>query len=234
MTTPIPFAGFPARALPFLKALGFHQSREWFHDNKALYEDNCKAPLGDLVEHLASRFEADDIPLRGSRKTSLYRVNRDIRFSKNKDPYNTHMSALMTRSGSRKDQGFLYMHFSNERSFIAAGFYGLESAELRAFRELILREPERMRALAGELEGYGYTLDTSNSLKRLPREFSTDDPEMSQWLRMKDFHFVEEMDNAMIETPEVAERLYTMGRRSMPFITFGMRAIDSVRQQEEV
>lgn len=112
------------KALPFLKALGFHQDRDWFKENKALYESDVKTPLGDLIEHVSARMEAEGLPLRGTRKTSLYRVNRDVRFSKNKDPYNTHASALLTRTGTKKDQGFAYVHMSNERSFVATGFMG--------------------------------------------------------------------------------------------------------------
>ncbi|MEM0898328.1 MAG: TIGR02453 family protein [Pseudomonadota bacterium] len=232
MTHAVEFHGFPDKALPFLQALGFHQNREWFHENKKLYEQNCKTPLGDLVETLSARFEAAKIPLRGTRKTSLYRVNRDVRFSKNKDPYNTHMSALLTRSGTKKDQGFVYMHFANDRSFIASGFYGLESAELRAFRELIMREPDTMRKLTAEMSKHGIELDASGSLKRLPRGFETDEEDIAHWLRLRQFAFTEEIDNAVIKTPEIADRLFELGVRSMPFIEFGLRAVDSVREPE--
>ncbi|MEN0001534.1 MAG: DUF2461 family protein, partial [Pseudomonadota bacterium] len=88
MTDSVDFNGFPNDTLKFLKALGFHQDRDWFHANKKLYERAVKNPLGDMFEAASARFEKEKIPLRASRKTSVYRVNRDIRFSKNKDPYN--------------------------------------------------------------------------------------------------------------------------------------------------
>lgn len=224
------FPGFPEKALPFLKALGFHQSREWFHENKKIYEANVKVPLGDLVEAVSARFEAEGIPLRGARKTSLYRVNRDIRFSKNKDPYNTHMSAMLTRNATKKEQGFVYMHFSNERSFIASGFYGLTGDELRAFRELITREPDTMRKLCADMEAHGLSLGLDDSLKRTPRGFDPTDEDVIRWIRLKNFHFVEEVDNAVIGTPEIGDRLVKLGHRSVPFLDFGWRAVDSVRE----
>ncbi len=59
------FTGFGKQALPFLKALDFHQSREWFKENRALYESELETPRGDLVEALTAAFAANGIPLKG-------------------------------------------------------------------------------------------------------------------------------------------------------------------------
>ena len=99
------FQGFGPDALPFFKALAFHQTREWFEENRATYEAQIKAPFGDLVEDLASAFAKSGIPLRGDRKASLFRLNRDIRFSKDKSPYKTHAGAVLTRGGAKDDAG---------------------------------------------------------------------------------------------------------------------------------
>lgn len=226
------FNGFGDKALPFLKALGFHQDRDWFAENKALYESEVKGPLGDLVEAVSGRFQAEGVPLRGSRKTSLYRVYRDVRFSRNKDPYNTHASALMTRTGTKKDNGFVYVHISNERSFIASGFYGLDGPQLRAFRDLIVRESATMRGLVGDLEKKGFALDMSESLKRTPRGFDDiDDDDVIAWLRLKHFTFIDEIDNGIVPTPELADRMVRLGSLSVPFLDFGWRAIDPLRDE---
>lgn len=226
------FNGFGDKALPFLKALGFHQDRDWFAENKALYESEVKGPLGDLVEAVSGRFQAEGVPLRGSRKTSLYRVYRDVRFSRNKDPYNTHASALMTRTGTKKDNGFVYVHISNERSFIASGFYGLDGPQLRAFRDLIVRESDAMRRLVKAMEKHGFTLDMSELLKRTPRGFDdvTDDDVLT-WLRLKHFTFIDEIDNGIVPTPELADRMVRLGSLSVPFLDFGWRAIDPLRDE---
>lgn len=225
------FTGFGEKALPFLKALGFHQDRDWFQDNKALYEDQVKGPLGDLVEAASARFEAEGVPLRGNRKTSLYRVHRDVRFSKNKDPYNTHASALMTRSGTKKDNGFVYVHISNESSFIGAGFYGLDGPRLRAMRELIVQEPDTMRRLAADLELHGTHLSQDSALKRTPRGFdAVTDEDVLAWLRLKNFAFMQDIDNAIVTTPELLDRIVALGKAAVPFLTFGWRAIDPLRE----
>lgn len=226
------FNGFGEQALPFLKALGFHQSREWFNENKALYEEQVKTPLGDLVEAASVRFEAIDVPLRGSRKSSLYRVYRDVRFSKNKDPFNTHASALLTRSGTKKDSdGFVYIHISNESSFIGAGFYGLDGPQLRAMRELIVREPETMRELARELEAHGTRLSQDGALKRTPRGFDdATDEDVLAWLKLKHYAFMQDIDNAIITTPQLLDEIIALGKAAMPFLEFGRRALEPLRE----
>ena len=129
MSAPSAFQGFGPEALPFLKALGFHQSREWFHGHKAIYDRQIKDPLGDLVDALTVALHEAGLPLRGDRKASLFRINRDVRFSKDKHPYNTHASAVLTRTGTKQGNGLLYVHVSPEESFAAAGFYQPATAD---------------------------------------------------------------------------------------------------------
>jgi len=228
-----PFKGMGKKALPFLKALGFHQDRDWFKENKALYESEVKVPLGDLIEHVSARMEAEGLPLRGTRKTSLYRVNRDVRFSKNKDPYNTHASALLTRTGTKKDQGFAYVHMSNERSFVATGFYGLASAELAAMRAAIVANHAKLQTMLDGFQTQGLAFDFSESLKRNPRGFEKLNDEVLQKLvRLKHHHFVREMDNKDITTPKIADALLELTHITLPFLEFGWAAIDPVREEE--
>ena len=86
----IVFKGSGEKALPFLKALDFHQNREWFLENKDIFEAHLYQPLGDLVDDLMTRFEKAGLPFRGDRKKSQFRIKRDTRFSKDKSPYNRH------------------------------------------------------------------------------------------------------------------------------------------------
>lgn len=221
------------KALPFLKALGFHQSRDWFLENKALYEAEVKSPLGDLVEHVSARMEAEGLPLRGGRKTSLYRVNRDVRFAKEKHPYNTHASALLTRTGTKKDQGFVYVHMSNERSFIATGFYGLTSSELAAMRRAILNKTAQLQTMLKRFEDDGLTLDFSESLKRNPRGFeSLEEDDLRKLIRLKHFTFVRELKNTLLTKPKLADAMIELTHITLPFLEFGWAAIDPVREEE--
>ena len=76
------FEGFGPQALPFFKALAFHQTREWFEENRGTYEAAVKAPMGDLVEETSARLAKAKIPIKGDRKSSLFRIHSDVRFSR--------------------------------------------------------------------------------------------------------------------------------------------------------
>ena len=132
------FTGFGPQALPFLKALAFHQNRDWFLENKKLYESDVREPLIALVASASERLAEVDIPLRGERKTSLFRINRDIRFAKEKHPYNSHVSAVLTRTGTKIDPGGIYMHFEPGKSFLASGLWFPPGPLLKALREQIV------------------------------------------------------------------------------------------------
>lgn len=228
------FKGFGEKALPFLKALGFHQTREWFHANKKLYESDVKGPMGDLVEEASSRYAALNIPLSGSRKTSLFRVNRDVRFAKEKHPYNTHASAVLTRSGDKKDTGGTYMHFANGDCFFAGGIWEPPGPELRALREQIVHRSDDFLAIIDDLLAKNYVFETNNMLIRKPPAFKhIEDERLSEWLRRKSLIINKMIDDEAIQKPDILDELITMTEDIMPLLNFAWRAMDPIRQSEE-
>src|SRR5208282_1731280 len=139
------FQGFGPQALPFFKALAFHQTKEWFEENRGTYETAVKAPMGDLVEAMAARLAKTKNPVTGDRKSSVFRIHRDLRFSSNKDPYKTNAGVAMTRSGSKNDPGVLYFHLSPEECFFAAGFYRLDPPLIGKLRDPAILTALRQR-----------------------------------------------------------------------------------------
>ena len=180
------FQGFGADALPFFKALAFHQSREWFEANRATYESAVKGPMGDLVEDVSERLAEAKIPIKGDRKSSVFRIHRDVRFSKNKDPYKTNAGVVLTRSGGKNEPGLLYFHLSPEECFFAAGFYHPESGQLGRLRGSAARAPKVFKAMTAKLGKMGLALSEEDSLKRAPRGFEAiDDAEIAAAIRLK-------------------------------------------------
>ena len=149
------FAGFGPNALPFFKALAFHQSREWFEANRETYESAVKGPMGDLVEDVAESLRRAKIPIKGDRKSALFRIHRDVRFSANKDPYKTHAGVVLSRSGGKNDPGLLYFHLSPETCFFAAGFYLPDPVKLARLRAAAAREPQGVQGDDGEAQEGG-------------------------------------------------------------------------------
>jgi len=231
MSDQVEFNGFTDQSLKFLTALGFHQSREWFHENKKLYETAIKAPMGDLVEAATTRFAEMDIPLKGTRKTSMFKVNRDVRFSKNKDPYNTHASAVLTRNGTKKDGSGTYMHFTPGKCFFAAGVWLPESKELRALREAIVARRDEFLTIEKDLNDKGLVFNTDTALKRVPPAFKdTEDEELRRLLRQKSFIVERMVSDKAIESPALINKFAELTTEAMPLLTFCWRAMDPVRE----
>jgi uncharacterized protein (TIGR02453 family) len=228
------YQGFGDKALPFLRALGFHQNREWFHENKAIFEEHLNEPRGRLIDDLAIRLAEAEIPLTCNRKTSTFRINRDVRFTKEKHPYNTHLSAVITRTGTKKDQGLLYFHVSPETCFLSAGFYGMESDELRAFREAIVARKSEFDTALAPLVRAGYVFDTENSLKRTPRGFEqVTEPDILDMIKLRHLTLSRTFAPARLEGALLLGDLVELARIALPFLTFGWRVIDPVRAARE-
>jgi uncharacterized protein (TIGR02453 family) len=220
------FAGFGPKALPFFKALKFHQSREWFEANRETYESAVKGPMGDLVEEVAERFARAKIPINGDRKSSMFRIHRDVRFSANKDPYKTHAGAVMTRSGRKNDPGLLYFHLSPEECFFAAGFYHPEPDQLARMRAAAARAPKPFKAMTAKLKKARLSLSAEDSLKRAPRGFEAiDDPEIAAAARLRSFVCMRSVPETAIASPALADDFCAFASDALPLLKWGWDAI---------
>src|SRR5277367_2937930 len=162
------FQGFGPKALPFLKALGFHQTKEWFEANRATYESDLKTPMGDLVEDLSAAFAKAKVPLKGDRKASVFRIHRDVRFAKDKSPYKTNVGAVMTRGGAKNDAGLFYFHVAIDGCFAAAGFYDPEPDQLARIRAAIVRTPKAWKTMLARLAARDLKPSDEFAMKRAP------------------------------------------------------------------
>ncbi|HET7717100.1 MAG TPA: TIGR02453 family protein [Bauldia sp.] len=221
------FTGFGPKALPFFEALRFHQSREWFEENRGLYESDVLAPMTALIEDLTEAFAKRRIPLRGDGRRSIFRLNRDIRFSKDKSPYKTHAGAVMSRSGSKKDNGLLYIHIDPAGCFTAAGFYMPEAPALAALRKAILAHPNKAKAMLARLEKGGLELDTFDQLTRVPRGFEElKGGPLDGLIRMKSLVVEEKLPERLVKGAKLTGAIVDFAVRAKPLLEFGWQAVD--------
>jgi uncharacterized protein (TIGR02453 family) len=227
----MPFSGFGPAALPFLKALAFHQTRDWFEANRATYESDLKTPMGDLVEDLTAAFAGAKIPLKGDRKSSLFRIHRDVRFSNNKDPYKTNVGAVMTRiGGSKNEPGLFYMHVATDGCFTAAGFYDPAPETLARLRAAMARAPKAWKQTLAKLDKAGLAPSQDYALKRAPRGFeAVGDEEILAALRYKSIVVTRPILDARIAEPALIEDLLRFARDALPLLTWGWDAIADTR-----
>jgi uncharacterized protein (TIGR02453 family) len=130
------FEGFSRDAIQFLADLALHNERSWFQPRKADYERLLKEPLEALCAALAERFEASGMPLRADPSRSPFRIYRDVRFSADKSPYKTHVSASFPWAGEGGGVG-AYFHFQPGEMFAGGGMWHPDPAQLAAWRRAV-------------------------------------------------------------------------------------------------
>jgi len=219
------FQAFGAKALPFFKALAFHQNKQWYDENRSLYEEHVRAPLSALLRDVAAQLARKKINLSGDPKKVIFRLNRDVRFSNDKSPYKTHAGAALYRNGDKKDgNGLVYIHISPQECFLAAGFYHPEPAYLKAIRQSIIGRPERYRALVKTLARKKLALSQEDALTRLPRDFKdVEEPDLIEALKLKSFIIRAPLAKAELKSPDLVKRVVDFALAAEPLIVWGRR-----------
>ena len=194
-----PFTGFRREAIQFLADLAANNERAWFQPRKAQYEALLRRPLEALVAALAERFAARGVPLTADPARSPFRIYRDTRFSKDKSPYKTNISASFPWSGDapgaaggegpdRHGVGG-YFPLSPGEIYVGGGMWHPEPARLAAFRAAVIADPATLHRAIDE-PGFVAAFGTvhGDELKRVPPGFQADHPDAAL-LRLKDVTF---------------------------------------------
>jgi uncharacterized protein (TIGR02453 family) len=215
------FAGFSPDAVKFLKALKKNNEREWFQPRKEEYERLWRAPMIELVSALQTQMMKFAPEYVQDPAKALFRIYRDTRFSKNKTPYKTHVSAALRRSGLSKDCGGLfYFHVEEKGLLIAGGVYAPMPDDLRTLRTFLADHYEqfykmanapKLKALVGGLQG--------ESLTRVPKGFDAEHP-AAELLRRKHFYFEAMLEPEIVTTPAIYTELLKRIKVMTPILEF--------------
>ena len=226
-TTDGAFRGFGPQTLPFFKALAFHQSREWFQENRSIYDAEVKVPMEALVADLAGRFAARGIPLTADPAKAMFRLHRDTRFSREKHPYKTQAGAVLSRDGSKRSPGLLYIHLDPQGCFLGCGFWQPEPDQLQAMRTRIRAEPRVWGRILDELGRKGLELGREDAMKRLPRGFE----DMKGTPHEVSFLLRNLITSRPVAAPLIHERTFVdtidgFAADALPLLRFGWQALD--------
>ena len=224
-----PFPGFRAEGLQFLRDLARNNDRDWFKPRKHTFDDELQWPFRCLVADFARRAPAAGLPLTGDPKRSLFRIYRDTRFSKNKQPYKTHVGAVLSRSGGRKDPGALYVHVEPGASFIAGGYWRPENDLLRRWRVRMAEQPASFLEMIEKLEAKGYAVSIRESLKRMPRGFEAHaGTDLEPWLKAKALVARRDVTNDELRHPSFTSTVIETAQEMEPLLAFGWDAMEPV------
>jgi uncharacterized protein (TIGR02453 family) len=206
--------------LDFLRELGANNSREWFEANRSRYE-GARAAFEAIVGELLGRFEEVDDLGGVAVKDCVYRINRDLRFSKDKSPYKTAMSALLGRGGRKSGARSYYFHIEPEgRSMLAGGLYAPSPAELGKLRQVLAEDAKPFKRILGDrefLRHFGAL--GGESLKSAPQGYPKDHPDI-ELLRLKQFVAIRPLaDDAVLSKDLVPEALKAF-KAMKPFLAY--------------
>lgn len=213
------------KTLDFLKILSENNNREWFAENKYLYEE-AKADLfpfiAKLIKELAAidpQFSADTEP-----KKALMRIYRDVRFSKNKDPYKKNYGIAFDVKGYGPNTAAYYLHLQPGNSFFGVGFWQPESSVLKMIREEIdYNTSEFLDVINAKEFKNTYRLSQEDKLKKAPKGYEVTHPEI-ELLKLKSFIAIYSIADEEFFKPTIVDKLITAFKTIQPFVLFLRKA----------
>lgn len=222
---------FSPAAMAFLRGLARHNDREWFNARKPVYERELKTPMLALVDEVTkSMAEYAPEHMRPAHK-SVMRIYRDIRFSPDKRPYKTHLSAWWTRRGMEKTSGGgFYLEIGPKRCFVAGGVYMPERDQLLALRRWLADHHREYNAEAKKLlqpRSAGmphFEPIDPDALSRVPKGFAADHP-AADLLRARNWGVRSTLPTALATEPALAPEIITCVRAMAPLVEMLNRAI---------
>ena len=220
------FPGFSPKAFKFLEELTNNQNRVWFAEHRSEYEEFVREPMKHFTEALSENFAKRDIPVWGDPKRSLFRINRDGRFSKAKHPYNMHASGLFTRTGDKHSPGVLYFRLDPLGSRCAAGYLQPETHILKKLRQGILDNPKAWLLIEKSLKRKGYELDYSHTLARIPRGFEDVPPEVVRAIKLKGWIIRKQLPRSTICSKNAINEVTDFAKDMLPLLSFGWHALE--------
>jgi uncharacterized protein (TIGR02453 family) len=226
--------GFRPAALQFLRDLQRHNEKAWFEANRDVYEREVREPMRRLVEAVDARLASIAPEIIGDPKRSMFRIHRDVRFSRDKSPYKTSAAAwFYHRDAGRKvgtvgeggGAGF-YFHIDPTRCFTAGGIWRPARAALVRLREAIAAQPTalpRLTSAPGFRRRFG-GLNEEAKLRRVPHGFPPDHP-AADWLKLQSFTAAATVEPSVVASPQLVDRVCRDFELLVPLVRWLNRAL---------
>lgn len=192
----------PKSAFDFLNSLKKNNHRDWMQEHKKEYLANEKTLKNFYAQIENNLNKTDEIS-----KLKVFRINRDIRFSKDKTPYNVHRSVSFARAGAHRRGGY-YLRLEPGNSMMAGGFFSPEPADLLRIRKEFEMDSEPIRKILTQKEfknAFG-GFNQEFKVKTAPRNFDKDDPNIDL-IQLKSFFVVHNFTDKEVFASNFSENL---------------------------
>ncbi|MGI9076738.1 MAG: DUF2461 domain-containing protein [Gemmatimonadaceae bacterium] len=238
MTIAPGFIGFRPQAIAFFRKLARNNRKDWFEAHRDEYEREVKRPLAELVEEVDARLATLAPEIVGDPRRSIFRLHRDIRFSKDKSPYKTHAACWFYHrdaghgvgSGASHGGAGFYFHMEPGRTICGGGIWMPPRPALNKIRDAIAEDHEEFERVLRKpafRRRFG-DLDDEAMLTRMPRGFAPDHP-AEKWLRYQSFTLGRSLSSGEIESADLPRILAKDFALMLPFVRWlnaavGLRA----------
>lgn len=221
------FRGFPTTAFSFLKGLAENNNKEWFETRRDTYESALREPMKSLIEEMDARLAVMMPEIVGTVKGSMFRIHRDVRFSKNKAPYKTNVACWFFHRDSRGKVGQdavhggagMYFHLEPRACFAGGGVWMPPAPVLKRLRGALDVGHEEFNSIvkARAFRTQMGTLSEEAVLKRMPRGFDADHP-AGDWLRYQSFTAGCAIKQSEATSASLPDRLEAVFRTMSPLV----------------
>jgi uncharacterized protein (TIGR02453 family) len=214
---------FTPALFKFLRDLKKNNNRPWFLAHKEHYEKVVRNPLLDFIgeagpplRKISPNIVADNSPTGGS----MFRIYRDVRFSKDKTPYKTHASAHfpLSRGKDVHAPGF-YLHLSPAEVFIGGGIWRPDAPVLGQIRDYLASHPKQWKSILADRTFQKHCTFEGDKLQRPPKGYPPDH-ELIEYLKYKDFTYFTQFGEKDACSPGFMEKFVESCRAAAPFMEF--------------
>jgi uncharacterized protein (TIGR02453 family) len=217
-------------AIQFIDDLKANNNTEWMHANKKRYESYKKDYhlfIASILEQMKSLDQSLE-PLEV--KNCTFRINRDIRFSKDKQPYKTNIAAWLSTNKNRKNSPGYYIHFEKGSSFIAGGVWCPETDELKKIRQEIAFFYDDLEAIVNnptfKKEFKEITREENNVLKKAPKGYEPNHPAI-EFLKLKSFTCSQKIEDKLFLDTDFSKKIAQKLIALKPLNEFLNRALET-------
>jgi len=209
----------------FLKLLKKNNDRDWFNARKERYLKELEN-MENFADVLLEEMNKHDAIETLNGKKSLHRIYRDIRFSKDKTPYNTHWGGGFKRA-TKFRRGSYYFHLSPGNSFVAGGFWGPDANDLKRIRDEFAYDPKPFRKIL-KSKTFVNTFGTlkGEQIKTTPKGFNADD-EAIDLLRYKQFLLRKSFTDKEVLAPDFLKKVNETFLTMRPFLDYMSEALST-------
>jgi uncharacterized protein (TIGR02453 family) len=218
-----------AATLKFLKDLKKNNTKEWFDDNRKSYE-NAKDDFLEFTQQIISGVEKfDDNILKANLDTKkcISRLNRDVRFSKDKSPYKTNFFAMINQGGKKSNLACYYLQLQPGNSFNGGGVYMPMPPDLQKFRQEIdynFKEWKTVIENKTFKKVYEKGIQSPETLSRPPKGYEETNPAI-EYLKMKGFFTMNQLTDEVLQSKACIKTVLQNFQTAKPVIDFLNRAL---------